>query len=111
VAEKGAVADRAREENRRILSSESLMARKAVKTETIVIDKGANRILAERSKLHKSFAIIGVQGSEAGKSHKDEDGKSGINLVELATIHEFGAPNVSRTNDRKRIINSNGYSN
>lgn len=69
------------------------MARTQIKTETIVIDKGANRILAERDKLHKSFAKIGVQGSESSKSHKEaETGKPGINLVKLATIHEFGAP-------------------
>lgn len=69
------------------------MGRTQIKTETIVIDRGANRILAERDKLHKSFAKIGVQGSEASKSHKDsETGKAGINLVELATVHEFGSP-------------------
>lgn len=56
------------------------------------IDSGFNKLINVAKELKGSFINVGVLGDESNKGVKNEDGSSaGINMVGLASTHEFGA--------------------
>jgi len=68
-------------------------------------DLGLKNIRTEVAKLAKKpFVKVGYQGD---KALEEKDGATGMNVVAVATIHEFGAANVPERSHIRKTINEN----
>lgn len=76
-------------------------------------DFGFKKLKSEMKNLgHKPFVKVGIQGTEATKTHDNKESKpSGITVVEIGNIHEFGLGVPERSFLRSTLDeNRNKYS-
>jgi hypothetical protein len=75
------------------------------------LDKGLKKFLSSIPKNNKSYVVVGITGKDANKQ-KEFRTKDGIklgpmNLVSVATVHEFGSGNIPERSFLRATVDLN----